>query len=234
MSVPRLVVLDLAGTTLDDGGAILAAFRVALERMGITPTHEELNAARGANKLQVLRGFATRAYGPCPEAVQAAREGMDVFNEELAVQLRDGDVHPFDGVPEALEALKESGLQLASNTGLSRPLAEAVLRRFRRFSELFDAHVCGDDVPAGRPAPYMVFLAMERTAVQNARGVVVVGDTPLDLQAGTNAGAGGVVGVLTGTHDVSTLGPTRHTHIIPSVADLPDLLRTEFRVVSGE
>jgi phosphoglycolate phosphatase-like HAD superfamily hydrolase len=58
--------------------------------------------------------------------------------------------------------------------------------------------------------------------------VVAVGDTPLDLQAGTHAGCGGVVGVLTGSHDVETLGVTRHTHIIHSVASLPALIDAEF------
>jgi phosphoglycolate phosphatase-like HAD superfamily hydrolase len=76
----------------------------------------------------------------------------------------------------------------------------------------------------------MIFLAMERTGVHDARSVVVVGDTPLDLQAGTNAGAGGVVGVLTGTHGWQSLGAVRHTHLIPSVADLPALLRADFDV----
>ena len=228
MSTPQLVVLDVAGTTLDDGGAILGAVRVALARAGIPAVPDELNAVRGANKLHVFRTFAARAHGPGPETVRVAHEALAVFNEEMAVQLRDGPVDLFPGVPQALESLRAAGLKLATNTGLGRPLAEAVLGRLRAFSTLFDAHICGDDVPAGRPAPYMVFLAMERTGVFDARAVVTVGDTPLDLQAGTNAGAGGVVGVLTGTHDVRTLGATRHTHLIPSVAELPALLRDEF------
>src|SRR6266545_8127142 len=188
MTIPQLVVLDLAGTTFDDGGAILEAFRVALGRVGIAVAPEELNAVRGSNKLQVFRTFAVREFGASPQAVSAAREGLELFNEELAVQFRDGIVEPFPGVPEALAALREAGIKLATNTGLNRPLADAVLARLRRRIDLFDAHVCGDDVPAGRPAPYMIFLAMERTGIQDARAVVAVGDTPLDLQAGTNAG----------------------------------------------
>jgi phosphonatase-like hydrolase len=230
VNAAQLVVLDLAGTTFDDGGAILEAFRVALHGAGIDVAPDELNAVRGANKFQVFRTFAARRFGAGPEAVHAAREGLERFNEELAVQFRDGPVEPFPGVPEALESLRTAGLKLATNTGLNRPLADAVLSRLRRRIDLFDALVCGDDVPAGRPAPYMIFLAMERAGVHDARSVVAVGDTPLDLQAGTNAGAGGVIGVLTGTHDVRSLGRTRHTHLIPSVADLPALLTSEFGV----
>lgn len=230
MITPRLVVLDLAGTLLDDGGAVIRAFQVALDSIHIPVEPSELNAVRGANKLQVFRGFATRAFGPGPEAVQAAREGLAVFNEELAVRLRDDEIDLMPGAVEALQALREADLKLATNSGLNRPLAESVLTRLRRKLGPFDADVCGDDVPEGRPAPFMVYLAMERAGIHDARSVVTVGDTPLDLQAGTNAGAGGVVGVLTGTHDWRTLGAVRHTHLIPSVAELPALLRNEFCV----
>ncbi|EGD56172.1 hypothetical protein SCNU_04926 [Gordonia neofelifaecis NRRL B-59395] len=35
----------------------------------------------------------------------------------------------------------------------------------------FDAVITTDDVPAGRPAPYMIFRAMERCGVASVRGV---------------------------------------------------------------
>jgi phosphonatase-like hydrolase len=230
VTAPRLVIFDLAGTLLDDGGAVLDAFRIALDRAGLDAPADELHAVRGANKLQVFRRFAARSLGTGPEAVRAAQEGLAVFNEELAIRLRDGQMDFVPGIPEMAQALRDAGLMLATNSGFNRQIADAVLARLRRHAGAFDADVCGDDVPEGRPAPYMIFLAMERTAVHDARAVVVVGDTPLDMQAGTNAGAGGVVGVLTGTHTWQSLGATRHTHLIPSVADLPALLREEFGV----
>jgi phosphonatase-like hydrolase len=227
---PHLIVFDLAGTLLDDGGAVLGALRIALSRSGIQVEEDELNAMRGANKLHVLRSFAIRSLGPGPEALQAAHEGFSTFHEELAVRVRDGDIDLISGVPETLELLRGAGLKLATNSGFDRTIAEATLNRFRRSIGAFDADVCGDDVPEGRPAPYMIHLAMERAGIHDVRRVVVVGDTPLDLQAGTNAGAAGVVGVLTGTHDWRSLGAVRHTHLIPSVAALPALLRTEFEI----
>ena len=230
MTPPRLVVLDVAGTLVDDAGVVLSAFGTALRQVGIVADRNELNAVRGANKLQVFRTFAARAHGPSPEAVRAAHEALAAFNEELAVRFRDEPLDLFPGVAESLEAMRAAGLKLATNSGLNRQTAEIVLGRLRRQLGLFDAHICGDDVPAGRPAPFMVFLAMERTEIADTRSVIAVGDTPLDLQAGTNAGAGGVVGVLTGTHDWRSLGATRHTHLLPSVAELPALLRSEFGV----
>ena len=58
--------------------------------------------------------------------------------------------------------------------------------------------------------------------------MVAVGDTPLDLQAGTNAALLGVVGVLSGASTAENLRRESHTHILPSVANLPALLLSQF------
>jgi phosphoglycolate phosphatase-like HAD superfamily hydrolase len=74
----------------------------------------------------------------------------------------------------------------------------------------------------------MIFRAMEASGVTSVREVVNVGDTPLDLQAGTNAGVRGVIGVLTGLHGKELLQRELHTHILASVAEIPELLAHEF------
>jgi phosphoglycolate phosphatase-like HAD superfamily hydrolase len=59
--------------------------------------------------------------------------------------------------------------------------------------------------------------------VVNVGQVAVIGDTPLDLEAGMNARAHWVIGVLSGAHGLETLGATPHTHLLPSIASLPTL-----------
>ena len=51
-----------------------------------------------------------------------------------------------------------------------------------------------------------------------------MGDTPVDLEEGTNAGCGRVIGVTRGTHTRAQLLPYPHTDLIETVADLPRLL----------
>jgi phosphoglycolate phosphatase-like HAD superfamily hydrolase len=65
---------------------------------------------------------------------------------------------------------------------------------------------------------------MEATGVTSTKHVLAAGDTPNDLAAGVNAGARLVVGVLTGSSDATTLGRERHTHLLPGVAQLPEIL----------
>jgi len=70
----------------------------------------------------------------------------------------------------------------------------------------------------------MLFHAMEIARVNSVAEVMAVGDTPLDLLAGTNGGLRCVVGVLSGASSPENLRRESHTHILQSVANLPALL----------
>lgn len=228
MSSLDLVVFDLAGTLIDDGGAVLAAYRMALTSEQVPFGEDDLQAARGANKREVLQRFAERTYGCGVETDARVARAYARFDAALRAEYRDGPLAPVPGAETALAALRADGLKLATNTGFPAALARTALTRLGWLDGRFDAHVAGDEVAHGRPAPDMIVLAMRRTGVASAARVLVVGDTPLDLRAGTNAGAAGVVGVLTGTHGPESLGRTRHTHLLASVAALPALITEEF------
>lgn len=224
----ELVVFDLAGTLVDDGGAVLAAYRGALNGAGIVFTDEDVQAARGASKRAVFQAFARREFGSGPRAAAAAAHAYDRFDAELRAAYGSGPLAPIEGAEACLARLQAAGLKLATNTGFPLALADIVLDRLGWRPGPFAAQVASDEVAEGRPAPYMIHLAMQRAGVLDAGRVLIVGDTPLDLQAGTHAGAAGVIGVLSGSHGVDTLGRVRHTHLLPSVAALPDLLAAEF------
>jgi phosphonoacetaldehyde hydrolase len=52
-----------------------------------------------------------------------------------------------------------------------------------------DAIICADDVPQGRPFPWMLFRAAERLNAYPPSAIVAVDDTPVGIEAGKNAGA---------------------------------------------
>jgi len=66
----------------------------------------------------------------------------------------------------------------------------------------------------------MILGAMDRLGVDEPGAVAVVGDTVSDLEAGSRAGAGAVIGVLSGAHDEATLAAAPHTVIIADVRGL--------------
>jgi phosphonatase-like hydrolase len=219
---PLLVVTDLMGTTLRDDGAVLPAYRAAFAECAIPFTEEELAAKRGAHKLSLFTEFAARRYA-ANDAAARAKTALDVFEKQFRHFLATGGGTPIEGAEEAIARLRKAGIKVVLTSGFDRGLIADIVKHCG-WGELFDAIVYPDEVPAGRPAPYLIFQAMQKTLVQPVARVATIGDTILDLQAGTNAGAGWVIGVLSGAADAETLGRTPHTHLLPSIADLPVLL----------
>jgi phosphonatase-like hydrolase len=216
---PELLVSDFAGTVMRDDGAVLAAYRLTLARHDIPFSEDDLAARRGASKRAVFLELAARAGGSDPALGEQA---LTTFEAILHHEYARGPVVEVDGASAAMRQLRAAGIKLALTSGFDRRLMDLLIDRLG-WQGLFDATVAGNDVQAGRPAPYLIYRAMETLGVQAVARVAVVGDTPLDLQAAAHARAGWAIGVLSGAHGLATLGATPHTHLLPSVAGLPAL-----------
>ena len=219
MDAIKLVIFDLAGTIVEDRGEVLGAFSTALEKHGVAHTTAELKEWKGASKQEVIRHFVQRQAGPgANESTVAAVYGD--FHRELERHYRGNGVLPIPGAAETFAWLHEHGILLATTSGFYREISELILE-LAGWRDIFSARITSSDVTTGRPAPYMIFRAMEAAGSTSVREVINVGDTPLDLQAGTNAGVREVVGVLTGLHGKDRLQREPHTALLDSVADLP-------------
>jgi len=220
-----LVVLDMAGTTIEDRGQVLNAFTATLHEQQVPVTLEELQSWRGASKREVLRVFVERRFGRAdPENDWRIERAYAGFRDRLERSYQEDGVQAIPGVEEAFAWLRRRGIGVALTTGFYRKVTDIILRAVGWDQGVIDASVCSDEVPRGRPAPYMIFRSMEATGVMDVRRVIKVGDTALDLQAGLNAGVGGVVGVLSGSQTAEQLGQVAYTRLIDSVAALPELI----------
>jgi phosphonatase-like hydrolase len=219
----ELVVLDVAGTTVEEHQTVYRVLAETVTAAGGNPTDADIQAWMGAGKREAIAALLTEPDGspPDPRRVDAA---FGDFTRRLDDAYRATPPEPLPGIPQAIAALRHAGVKVALTTGFDREVTDNLLRTIGWDDEVLDAVICIDDVRAGRPAPYMIFRAMEATGVSDVAAVLTAGDTTRDLEAGTNAGAAFVVGVLTGGHDEATLRAAPHTHILPSVADLPGLL----------
>lgn len=221
-----LASLDMAGTTVDEGGLVYDVLsRVVGDAVGATLPEDLLARWKGTSKHEAIGGLLV-AMGADPARVDAV---FAEFRERLIEAYRATPPAPVTGVPEALRALRSRGVKVALQTGYSADVAAAILAGLgwtvgAGDDDTVDALITSDLVPASRPAPYLVFRSMEATGVVDVRRVLVAGDTPNDVLAGHNCGAGFVVGVLSGSFGADVLERQPLTHLLPSLASVADLL----------
>jgi phosphoglycolate phosphatase len=128
---------------------------------------------------------------------------------------------PVGDLAPLMTRLIARGLHLGIATMDSEALAHATVSRLA-IGE-FMSFVCGYDSGFGvKPGPGMVMAFCERVSVHPAE-VVVVGDTLHDLHMGRAAGAGLVVGVLSGTGN-RELFATHCDHVVDDVFALESVL----------
>jgi len=218
-----LVVFDIAGTTVDDGQQVYRVLEETVVAHGGTPTSADIDRWHGANKHHALRALLSPADAPMSDA--ELEPIVADFQARLIQSYVENPPVPLPGVPEALAELRDTGIRVALSTGFDSVILSSLIPAVGwDDSSLIETVVGGSDVPAGRPAPYLIFEAMKRLGVTDVRRVMVAGDTPRDLEAGMNSGAGFVIGVLSGASTEEELAAHPHTHIVASVADVPALL----------
>jgi len=224
MTAYLLAALDMAGTTVDEGGLVYSAVESAVAEVVGGPVPAELMLQwKGTSKEEAIAGLL-RAMGSYDSHAYVTKV-YEIFAGKLEEAYDRTPPAPFPGVVEMFETLRRAGVKVALQTGYAAPVASSIMTGLGwTVGATVDALVTSDAVAASRPAPYLVFHAMEATGVRDVRRVLTAGDTPNDLGAGMNAGAGFVVGVTTGSFTRSQLEAEPHTHILDSVAAVPTLL----------
>ena len=220
----QLVVFDMAGTTVDDqGGVVLQSLIEAAHKHALPGSDEELNALMGMSKIEVFRLLAGRRFAGEPAVIEESAQAALVTFVDSMKRAYERHLAPMPGAEETFAFLRARGIKIAIDTGFEAEIGGLIMRQLDWPGRLVDCFICSSDVPQGRPAPYMIFRAMEKLGIQDVHQVMKLGDAPADLEEGYNAGCGEVIGVLSGAHTAETLGAYPHTRLIKSVAELPAL-----------
>ncbi|MFD8635664.1 phosphonatase-like hydrolase [Streptomyces sp. NPDC059533] len=220
----RLIVLDMAGTTVADGGLVERAFERAAGHLGVEP-----GSADHAAKLQYVRDTMGESkisvFRHLFDTEELAQRANSAFEQAYGELVDAGLISEIPGARAAIERLRAEGRTVVLTTGFARVTQDAILDALG-WQGLADLTLCPADAGGrGRPYPDMVLAAFLRTgAVDDVREIVTAGDTAYDMLSGTRAGAGTVAGVLTGAHDRAALTGHGATHVLDSIAELPALL----------
>lgn len=112
---------------------------------------------------------------------------------------------PFTDTLQLFTNIHKLEIKIAIATADDRTPTEAMLEAFG-VKDLVTTMICADDGIPAKPAPDMVATICRRMNV-DPRNVIVIGDTVADLQMARSAGAGYVIGVLSGVGSLANLTP---------------------------
>ena len=203
----ELVVFDMAGTTIEDkGNVVLRCLVETAQHFELPGSEEELNSLMGLHKREVFALLASKRFPG--DKIRAERITDEALADFIARMQTAYQTHlaPMPGAMETFAYLRERGIKIATDTGFEATIGRLITDKLDWPGRVIDLAVYSTDVKRGRPAPYMIFRAMEQLNVLDVRKVMKLGDSPADLEEGTNAGCGEVIGVLSGAHNAETLG----------------------------
>lgn len=226
----QMVMFDMAGTTVHDNDDVNICFQAALESTGLPITRDDINAVMGLKKPEAIRLVLEAKLTDHSTITNAYVDELhNVFLQKMIdFYKNDPRVKEIEGASDVFLTLKSAGIKVAIDSGFSRDIIDTIIERLGWERDgLIDISVASDEVPQGRPAPYMIQKAMAAFGITDPKGVAKVGDTPADLNEGHNSQTAFNIGVLSGACTRAELEAHPHTHILNSITEVPALLVLE-------
>ncbi len=225
----QLVVFDIAGTTVADLGNINQTFRDAFQAAGLNVQPDDVDKVMGYKKIKAIEIILCQYKQPLLPGHSIESIHTDFTNRMVHYYETTPSLQPLPFAEQIFSWLNSLGIQVALDTGFTRPITDAILNRLHwNHHPDIACVVCSDEVPEGRPAPYMIQSIMEKTRVQDAKNIAKVGDTEVDVLEGRNAECGIVIATTTGTYTELQLRTYAPDYIIHSLNELKGIIQPQW------
>lgn len=203
------VIMDWAGTAIDYGCfAPVSAFIESFRMIGINVTTAEARKPMGLTKIDHIRALFQmerinnefrKKYGRDYNE-QDVESRYNEFQRLLFATLKEY-TGPISNVIEVIDILRQKGIKIGSTTGYTKQMMDIVIPEASNKGYTPDNCVTSDNLPAGRPYPYMIYKNMCDLGVPSRFSVLKYGDTISDIKEGINAGVWSV-GVILGSNEM--------------------------------
>lgn len=214
---PVAVLFDVDGCLISTGGAGTRSWRRAFETLYNIPADIGQFTEAGMTDPQVGSLTFTRVMGREPADREMARL-LAAYLQGLEEEVRKSPGYRvMPGVEVLLPRLVEAGILLGIVSGALEAAAHTKLAR-GGLNRFFSFGGYGSD---SRDRSKLTSVAIERAGrihghPLDTSGVLVVGDTPRDVEAAHAAGAV-AVGVATGKYSVEQLRRARAEHVLETL-----------------
>jgi phosphonatase-like hydrolase len=227
MNKIKLIVFDIAGTTVKDNGEIADAFANALKEFGYNVPTTKINPLMGYKKPQAIRMMVEEYES---EKQMITDEYISAIHDRFLQLMIEHykttkEIVPLPNVLEVFSFVKNKGVKIGLDTGFSSDITEVIIDRLGWLKDgVVDYAVSSNEVPAGRPQPYMIQKMMQESGIANTQQVVKIGDTEVDVQEGKNAGCLYSIAVTTGAFTREELLPYEPSFIIDNMQELVPII----------
>jgi HAD superfamily hydrolase (TIGR01509 family) len=196
MSRLRAVIVDIDGTLLASNEAHARAFVDAGAEQGVEADFEQVLRliGKGGDKL------IPEAFGFDKESEPGKR--LDERKKEIFAQRYLPSLEPTPGARMLLHRLRDDGIKLVVATSAGGDEMGMLLKQ-AGVDDLIQDATSSSDAEESKPDPDIVEAAMEKAGFP-AEQMIMIGDTPYDVEAATRAGIP-IVCVRTGGWDDADL-----------------------------
>ena len=216
----KMVIFDMAGTTVNENNVVYKTLQKAINEKGFDFSLDQvLQVGAGKEKLQAIKSVLS-VYGENNDEV-LANSIFQNFIKLLESAYDTMEILPQDNTAEVFAELKKKGIIVVLNTGYNSQTANSLIKKLGWVvGEDFNGLITASDVNNNRPQPDMILLAMHQFGITDAKQVMKVGDSTIDIEEGRNAGCRYNIGITTGAHTKEQLengiyvGPKTHIGMI--------------------
>ena len=192
----KAIIFDWAGTVVDFGSLCpIGAFQAAFLARGVEVNSGDIHRFMGIHKLEHIKAvLALPEVAAKWRAVHGKNPGVQDVDalyqlaEKRMLETVASSATPVPHLLRVVAELRKQGLKIGSTTGYTSPLMERLVPAAARRGYSPDFWIASDQVPQGRPWPWMIFRNLERFQICPPSAVVKLGDTIVDVEEANNAG----------------------------------------------
>ena len=193
------VILDVDGTLVLSNDAHAQAWVDAYAAYGYEVSFDKVRPLIGMGGDQLMPQVT-------PELNKEEGDGKAISErrKELMINRYGPTLPPTKGARQLIERMKDEGLKLIIGSSATSQELEVLLKS-AAIDGLIDQVTSSSDAEASKPAPDIVEAALKKLEMQ-ASEVLMLGDTPYDIQSANAAGVGVIAVRCGGFNDADLAG----------------------------
>lgn len=180
----RGVILDVDGTLIDSNNGHAAAWVDALHEAGYDVPFEQVRRLIGKGGDKVLPEVSG-VEADSPEGKRLSERRKEIFNTRYLPEIQ-----PLPGTRRLLRHIRDRGLKLVVATSAQKDEVQQLLE-VAEAADLIQERKTSSDAKDSKPDPDIVEAAVQASGFDPSE-LVMLGDTPYDIEAASKSGVASI------------------------------------------